>query len=86
MISSIRKIRKAMRLNQQDVANILGLSLRNYRDKENKVTSFTQKEIIKLVIYLKLSREEIYAIFIDYENNKKLFNNQSIEELKESMR
>ena len=51
MASSIRQIRKNMRLTQQDLANVLGLSLRNYRDKENKVVSFSQKEIIKLVIY-----------------------------------
>ena len=71
-----------MRLTQQDLANVLGLSLRNYRDKENKVVSFSQKEIIKLVIYLKLNRDEIHKIFIDYENNKQLFDNKSLETIK----
>ena len=71
-----------MRLTQQDLANVLGVSLRNYRDKENKVVSFSQKEIIKLVIYLKLNRDEIHKIFIDYENNKKLFDNKSLETIK----
>lgn len=82
MASSIRQIRKNMRLTQQDLANVLGLSLRNYRDKENKVVSFSQKEIIKLVIYLKLNRDEIHKIFIDYENNKQLFDNKSLETIK----
>ena len=82
MASSIRKIKKNMRLTQQDLANVLGLSLRNYRDKENKVVSFSQKEIIKLVIYLKLNRDEIHKIFIDYENNKQLFDNKSLETIK----
>lgn len=71
-----------MRLTQQDLANVLGVSLRNYRDKENKVVSFSQKEIIKLVIYLKLNRDEIHKIFIDYENNKQLFDNKSLETIK----
>ena len=71
-----------MRLTQQDLANVLGLSLRNYRDKENKVVSFSQKEIIKLVIYLKLNRDEIHKIFIDYETNKQLFDNKSLETIK----
>ena len=82
MASSIRQTRKNMRLTQQDLANVLGLSLRNYRDKENKVVSFSQKEIIKLVIYLKLNRDEIHKIFIDYENNKQLFDNKSLETIK----
>ena len=82
MASSIRQIRKNMRLTQQDLANVLGLSLRNYRDKENKAVSFSQKEIIKLVIYLKLNRDEIHKIFIDYENNKQLFDNKSLETIK----
>lgn len=82
MASSIRQIRKNMRLTQQDLANVLGVSLRNYRDKENKVVSFSQKEIIKLVIYLKLNRDEIHKIFIDYENNKQLFDNKSLETIK----
>ena len=51
-------------------------------DKENKVVSFSQKEIIKLVIYLKLNRDEIHKIFIDYENNKQLFDNKSLETIK----
>ena len=86
MTSSIRQIRKSMRLTQQDLADVLGLSLRNYRDKENKVVSFSQKEIIKLVIFLKLNREEIYSIFIYFENNKQLFGNKTLEELKSSMK
>lgn len=86
MISSIRQIRKAMRLTQQDLADILGLSLRNYRDKENRIVSFSQKEIIELSVYLKLNREEIYSIFIDFENNRSLFENRSLEEVKLEMK
>ena len=86
MISSIRQIRKAMRLTQQDLADILGLSLRNYRDKENRIVSFSQKEIIQLSVYLKLNREEIYSIFVDFENNRSLFQNRTLEEIKLEMK
>lgn len=79
MSNSLAQIRKSMRLTQKDMADILGLSLRNYRDKENKVLPFSQTEIIKISIYLKLSRDEIYKIFLDYNSNKKLFENQNIE-------
>lgn len=79
MSKSLVEIRKSMRLTQQDMADILGLSLRNYRDKENKMLPFNQTEIIKMAIYLRLSRDEIYKIFIDYNNNKELFDNQNIE-------
>lgn len=75
-----------MRLTQQDLADILGLSLRNYRDKENRIVSFSQKEIIELSVYLKLNREEIYSIFIDFENNRSLFENRSLEEVKLEMK
>ena len=78
----IKLLRNKNNETQQDLANVLGLSLRNYRDKENKVVSFSQKEIIKLVIYLKLNRDEIHKIFIDYENNKQLFDNKSLETIK----
>lgn len=56
MYKSLIEMRKNLRLSQQDMAKILGLSLRSYRDKENKKISFTQKELILIALYFKLSK------------------------------
>ena len=74
MYKSLIEMRKNLRLSQQDMAKILGLSLRSYRDKENKKISFTQKELILIALYFKLTADEAFQIFLNYRNNSKLFN------------
>ena len=66
MYKSLIEMRKNLRLSQQDMAKILGLSLRSYRDKENKKISFTQKELILIALYFKLTADEAFQIFLNY--------------------
>ena len=61
--TTIKDLRKAKKLNQNDLSRIIGISERNYREKENGKVPFNQYEIIKLIIFFEMDAEDAYNIF-----------------------
>ncbi len=56
---NIRKIRKARRLTQEEMANMLDISLTAYRDLEKGNTSMVNSNIIRIAEILETSTEEL---------------------------
>ena len=68
--TTIKDLRKLKRLNQDDLSRIIGISPRNYREKENGKVPFNQYEIIKLISLFEMDAEDAYNIFyINAENS-----------------
>lgn len=61
--TTVKILRKSKKLSQEEFSKILGISLRNYRDKENGKAPFTQYEIIKLISFFELDADDAYNIF-----------------------
>ena len=57
--NNIRKIRKARKLTQEDMAHKLGISLTAYRDFENGSTSILNSNLQKVASFLGTPTEEI---------------------------
>ena len=60
---SIKDIRKKANLTQIQISNILGMSERNYRAKENGKLPFSQLEMMKIIQMFDLEKEELYELF-----------------------
>lgn len=73
MNKKLKQLRRQHGWSQQDVAQKLGISLRNYRNKENGNLPFNQVEMIKIMQFANLSYEDIIYIFFEYENNEMLY-------------
>lgn len=56
---NIRRIRKARKLTQEEMAHRLGISLTAYRDLEKGSTSVVNGHIMKMAMLLNTSTEEI---------------------------
>lgn len=69
----VRGIRSDLDLTQEEFANILGMSLRSYRNKEKGDVSFTQTEMIKIMLYAQLSIEEAGLLFFSKQANQELY-------------
>lgn len=67
--TTVKALRKAAKLSQEEFSKIIGISLRNYRDKENGKTPFNQYEIMKLISFFELDADDAYNIF--YLNGEK---------------
>ena len=68
--TTIKDLRKLKRLNQDDLSRIIGISPRNYREKENGKVPFNQYEIIKLISLFEMEAEDAYNIFyVNAENS-----------------
>lgn len=63
MKNLLRAKRVLLGINQDVVANVLGISLNSYSRKESGKTDFTQTEIKKLIEYFNLESEEIVSYF-----------------------
>lgn len=57
--NNIRRIRKASKLTQEEMAHKLGISLTAYRDLEKGGTSVVNGHIMKMAMLLNTSTEEI---------------------------
>lgn len=53
-------IRKKKNIKQQELADLLGISLNQYSQKEKGNYNFTCDEMFKIADYLKMSIEEIF--------------------------
>lgn len=67
----LKTIRIFHKMRSQDMAEQLGISRQNYSQKENNHLQFKLDEIQKIAKILRLTKDEIYKIFmIDIENNE----------------
>ena len=60
---SLKKLRRSHSLTQAQVSNFIGLSTRNYREKESGKIPFSQIEIMRMISLFKLNAEEVYTLF-----------------------
>ena len=56
----LRKLRKYHELGYQDMANLLGIDMRTYINKEKGVTQFKLKEMYIISVKFKKSMDEIF--------------------------
>lgn len=61
--TNIKELRKKSKHTQKELSDILGISERNYRAKENGELPFNQIEIIQLIKIYNLQKEELYELF-----------------------
>lgn len=61
--TNIKELRKKSKHTQKELSDILGISERNYRAKENGCVQFTSYEMIRLKKYFKLNYEDFFNIF-----------------------
>jgi len=60
MQTKLWEIRKSYKMNQSEVADILGISVQAYRLKEQGKKQFTQDEMFSLSNYFKRDIEDIF--------------------------
>ena len=58
---AIKHFRESLNLNQESIANIIGVSKVNYSKKENGKVKFTLNEAYKISNYFKKPIEEIFG-------------------------
>lgn len=62
-MKNIKELRKKSNLTQSKISNMLGISNRNYREKECGHIPFNQLEIMKIIKIFNLNQQDIYTIF-----------------------
>lgn len=65
MINSIKMLRKSRGLTQQEISDYIGISIRNYREKESGYLQFSQEEIAKLITLFSLNGDEVLFYFFN---------------------
>ena len=73
---NIRRIRKARKLTQEEMAHRLGISLTAYRDIEKGSTSMVNSNITRIASHLETSAEELVLVYHPIQMNV-----QKLEEL-----
>lgn len=63
-INSIKQLRIKYNLTQKEFADILGISERNVRRKENGYAPFSQYEMIKILLMFNLTQDDFYRLFV----------------------
>lgn len=90
-ISSIKNLRKEFNLTQDEFSYILGMSARNYREKESGKICFTQCEIMKMIYFFEIESDDAFRIFylkgynsMFWKNNSKKIKNmeENVKEIK----
>ena len=61
---SIKQLRKNLKKTQEEMSDMLGMSTRNYREKECGKLPFSQLEIMKINKIFNLEKEELFQMFI----------------------
>lgn len=61
---SIKQLRKNLKKTQEEMSDMLGMSARNYREKECGKLPFSQLEIMKINKIFNLEKEELFQMFI----------------------
>ena len=62
-ITSIKELRKSEHKTQKQISDQLGMSVRNYREKEGGKLPFTQLEMMKLINLFNLEKDDLFQIF-----------------------
>ena len=60
---NLKTLRRSRSLTQNQVSYYVGLSIRNYREKECGKIPFSQIEIMRMISLFKLNAEEVYTLF-----------------------
>ncbi len=63
IINSIKLLRKSKGITQQQASDFVGISIRNYREKESGYLPFSQFEISRLITLFNLNAEEVLFYF-----------------------
>ena len=79
---NIKDLRKNYNLTQSQISNMLGVSERNYRAKENGELPFTQLELMKLIKLFNLQKDESFELFYWNAFNTKFWKNDFIRFIK----
>ncbi|WAW15751.1 helix-turn-helix transcriptional regulator [Peptostreptococcus equinus] len=61
----LKKARLSKLIYQKELAEMLGISNKQYSLKETGISEFTRREISLLAKYLELSLEDVSIIFLD---------------------
>lgn len=69
VISTIKQLRKYKKISQKQISDYIGISERNYRDKENGISPFNQYEMMLLFSYFNMDKEDFFNIFFNDYNN-----------------
>ena len=62
-ITSIKQLRRKHKVSQEIIASLLGISVRNYREKENDYLPFNKNEMTILIAFFKLDCEDVFNLF-----------------------
>lgn len=60
---SVKELRKAFCLTQREMGFFIGISVRNYREKEQGHIPFSQLEIMKMILIFDLTPDDVYSLF-----------------------
>lgn len=61
--SNVRELRKSYSLTQDEMSYFIGISVRNYREKERGNIPFSQIEIMKIILLFDLNPDDVYRLF-----------------------
>lgn len=75
---SIKQLRKNLKKTQEEMSDMLGMSTRNYREKECGKLPFSQLEIMKINKIFNLEKEELFQMFIVNGFNTSFWLNDSL--------
>ncbi len=60
---NIVELRKSFCLTQKEMSFFIGISVRNYREKECGKIPFSQIEIMRMILIFDLSADDVYRLF-----------------------
>lgn len=80
-MKSIKELRKKANITQSKISNMLGISNRNYREKECGHIPFNQLEIMKIIKIFNLSQSESYTLFYLNGFNSKFYLNDLVKNI-----
>lgn len=86
-ILDIKHLRKEYHLTQYEISYLLGMSVRNYREKESGKSGFTQEEIMKMIYLFEIESNDAYRLFFTQGHNALFFKNlhKDINSLKQNI-
>ncbi len=62
-IATVKDLRHEYNITQSEMSRFIGVSERNYREKENGKVPFTQLEIMKIIFMFELESDDVFRLF-----------------------
>lgn len=62
-VATIKELRREYCITQSEMSVLMGLSARNYREKEMGKVPFTQIEIMKMILMFEMESEDVFRLF-----------------------